>query len=65
VAFDDARNCRRMVPVDGLLAQSGVSKILFLEEVRFAFDMWERVAQAPAPGDAEGRSTSERAPIAG
>ncbi len=44
VAFDDARNCRGMVPVDGLLAQSGVSQILFLEEVRVAFDMWERVA---------------------
>jgi Matrixin len=44
VAFDDAHNCRRMVPVDGLLAQSGVSQILFMEEVRVAFDMWERVA---------------------
>jgi hypothetical protein len=44
VAFDDAHNCRRMVPVDGLLAQSGVSEILFLAEVRVAFDMWERVA---------------------
>ena len=44
VAFDDTRNCTRMAPVDGLLSQSGVSKVMFLEEVRFAFDMWERVA---------------------
>ena len=43
VASDDTRNCRGMVPVDGLFAQSGVSQILFLEEVRVAFDMWERV----------------------
>ncbi|MFM9849397.1 MAG: matrixin family metalloprotease [Hyphomicrobiaceae bacterium] len=44
VAFDDARNCSQMVPTDSLLTQSGVSKVMFLEEVRFAFDMWERVA---------------------
>ncbi len=44
VAFDDARNCTRMVPVDGMLSLSGVTKAMFLEEVRSAFDMWERVA---------------------
>lgn len=44
VAFDDARNCTRMVPMDGMLSLSGVSKPMFLEEVRSAFDMWERVA---------------------
>lgn len=44
VAFDDARNCTRMVPVDGMLSLSGVTKPMFLEEVRSAFDMWERVA---------------------
>lgn len=44
VTFDDARNCGRMVPVDGTLARSGVSKPTFLQEVRTAFDMWERVA---------------------
>ena len=44
VAFDDARNCARMVPVDGMLPLSGVTKPMFLEEVRSAFDMWERVA---------------------
>ena len=52
VAFDDARNCARMVPVDGMLSLSGVAKPLFLEEVRSAFDMWERVANIrfePAP----------------
>ena len=44
VAFDDARNCTRMVPVDGMLALSGVTRPMFLDEVRSAFDMWERVA---------------------
>ena len=54
VAFDDARNCGRMVPVDDLLVHSGVSKVMFLEEVRFAFDMWERVANIRFEPAAEG-----------
>lgn len=44
VVFDDARNCGRMVPVGDMLAHSGVSKTVFFEEVRNAFDMWERAA---------------------
>jgi len=44
VAFDDARNCGRMVPVGDMLAHSGISKTMFFEEVRSAFDMWERAA---------------------
>ena len=54
VAFNDARNCGRMIPVDDMLARSGVSKPTFLEEVRSAFDMWERVANIRFEAAAEG-----------
>jgi hypothetical protein len=54
VAFDDARNCRGMVPVDDMLTQSGVSKSTFLEEVRSALDMWERVANIRFEAAADG-----------
>lgn len=33
-----------MVPVGDMLAHSGISKTMFFEEVRSAFDMWERAA---------------------
>jgi hypothetical protein len=44
VRFDDARNCSSMVPIDDLLVSSKIAPDAFHEEVRNAFDMWERVA---------------------
>jgi hypothetical protein len=52
--FDDARNCGRLVPVSEMLTHSGVSKTMFLEEVRSAFDMWERVANIRFEAAADG-----------
>ena len=54
VAFDDARNCGSMVPVGDMLAHSGISKTAFFEEVRTAFDMWERVANIRFEAAADG-----------
>jgi hypothetical protein len=42
--FPHARNCGELAPIDGLLARSGLALARFTEEVRQAFDMWERVA---------------------
>ena len=44
VEFPDARNCRAMVPMDGLLADSGISQKAYEVEVKAAFVMWEQVA---------------------
>lgn len=52
VRTDDARNCRSMVPLDGLLAASAVDVVSMMREVRAAFDMWQAVADirfVPAP----------------
>ena len=40
--FTTARNCKEMAPVDELLAASAIPTKVFDEEVRAAFDMWER-----------------------
>jgi hypothetical protein len=56
VAFPDARNCVAMVPMYGLLADSGVKSEAFHAEVVAAFEMWERVANirfAPAASGAK------------
>jgi hypothetical protein len=42
--FPDARNCRSMGPLTGLLARSRLDEREFRREVRAAFDMWEEVA---------------------
>ena len=42
--FADAINCPRLVPVDGLLARSGISKPDFERAIRRAFRTWERAA---------------------
>jgi Matrixin len=39
-----ARNCRGIVPLDGLLKRSGLSMAQFRVEARAAFAMWERAA---------------------
>jgi len=44
VQFPDARNCRGMVPLDRMLEESRIPEEKFHEEVRTAFDMWERAA---------------------
>jgi len=44
VQFLDARNCEALIPIDDLLHKSNVSQTAFRNEVRAAFDMWERVA---------------------
>ncbi|MGE5523495.1 MAG: matrixin family metalloprotease [Rhodospirillaceae bacterium] len=58
VHFDDARNCSGMVPVDDLLAASGIAKEAFEKEVEAAFGMWEQVAnirfERAAPGSKPG-----------
>ena len=54
VAFADARNCSAMVPMDGLLADSGISEQAYEGEVKAAFQMWERVANIRFEPAAEG-----------
>ena len=44
VAFSDARNCRAMVPMDGLLASSGIDRALYEAQAGKAFDAWSAVA---------------------
>jgi hypothetical protein len=43
-SFPHARNCGELAPLDHLLARSGLAGVRFMEEVREAFDMWERAA---------------------
>jgi hypothetical protein len=43
-SFPHARNCGELAPLDHLLARSGLTRARFMEEVREAFDMWERAA---------------------
>ena len=54
VTFSDARNCRSMVPMDGLLARSGIDRSALKREAAAAFEMWEQVAnirfEPAAPG---------------
>lgn len=40
----DARNCRDLVPLDGLLDRSGVAREMFEREAEAAFAMWEAAA---------------------
>lgn len=54
VAFADARNCSAMVPMDGLLADSGINEQAYEGEVKAAFQMWERVASIRFEPAAEG-----------
>lgn len=42
--FPDARNCKGLVPIDGLVAQAKVPPALFRSEVRAALSMWESVS---------------------
>lgn len=42
--LDDARNCRDMRPLDGLLDASGIDAQTLRAEVRAAFAMWQAVA---------------------
>jgi len=44
VAFNDARNCRAMVPLDALLKRSGIDRAALEREAAAAFRMWEQVA---------------------
>jgi hypothetical protein len=44
-AFLDARNCRAMTVVDGLLAASGIERSTFESELATAFAMWEPVTK--------------------
>lgn len=56
VTFPDARNCGTMVPMDRLLADSGIGNDAYEAEVKAAFGMWERVANIrfePAAADAK------------
>lgn len=55
VRFADARNCRGMVPVDGLLASSRISESTFRKEVEAAFQMWEQVANIRFEPAAQGK----------
>lgn len=52
--FDDARNCRAMVPMDGLLEHSQIDRPTLEREAAAAFQMWEQVAnirfERAAPG---------------
>lgn len=43
-SFADARNCRDMRSLDGLLARSGISNALLDAETAAAFGMWQSVA---------------------
>lgn len=42
--FDDARNCRRMAPVDGFLENNGIEKTVFERETAKAFAAWQAAA---------------------
>ena len=42
--FPGARNCKEMVPLDGLLAQSGVAPATFVREAEAALAAWEEAA---------------------
>lgn len=42
--FPGARNCQEMVPLDGLLAASGIPLARFVHETQEAFRTWERAA---------------------
>lgn len=42
--FADARNCRDLVPLDSLLAASGISAVDFRRETRAALTSWEAVS---------------------
>ncbi|MCP1674004.1 hypothetical protein J2T57_001103 [Natronocella acetinitrilica] len=42
--FDDARNCRSLVPMHGLAARSRISSTRLIEETIAAFRAWEEVA---------------------
>jgi len=42
--FADAINCQALVPVDGLLARSGIAKPDFERAIRRAFRTWEQAA---------------------
>jgi hypothetical protein len=44
VAFSEARNCRAMAPMDGLLAKSGIDKSQYEAEAAKAFEAWSSVA---------------------
>jgi hypothetical protein len=54
VAFNDARNCRAMVPMDDLLKLSEIDRAALEREAAAAFQMWEQVAnirfEKAAPG---------------
>lgn len=43
-SFTHGRNCGGLAPLDHLLARSGLTRARFMEEIREAFDMWERAA---------------------
>jgi hypothetical protein len=43
-SFPDARNCRSIVPMEGLLSSNGVTAARFEAEVAAAFDAWSAVA---------------------
>ena len=42
--FAGARNCAGLVPIDGLIATSRITRVLFEQEVAAAFSMWAQVA---------------------
>jgi hypothetical protein len=42
--FNDARNCRAMVPMDELLKRSEIDRLTLEGEAAAAFQMWEQVA---------------------
>jgi len=44
IRFEDALNCAGLVPLDALLARSGIDFEQLREEARIAFSMWESVA---------------------
>lgn len=44
MAFDDARNCRKLSPVDPLVARAGIDRAAFEAQAAAAAAMWERAA---------------------
>jgi hypothetical protein len=44
VAFDGARNCSALAPIDGLLANNRINRKVFEEEVDRAFEEWSNAA---------------------
>jgi hypothetical protein len=42
--FDGARNCRELVPMDGLAMRHGISQATLQEEAAAAFRVWEEAA---------------------